>query len=379
MVLVCECFIASPKLEGDVRTAQDSVFAAEERPQVLVFLLLPGLSLMSLASAIEPLRSLNRLIQRPAFLWRFASPTGADIEASMGISLPTLEYNAAIPGADYLIVCAGLHTELNDERRYLQILREAGRRRINIGSLSTGTRLLARAGLLSEYRCTIHWESRSALQEEFPNLNCTNRLYEIDRDRLTCSGGTAAMDMMLHLISLQFGSDRARSVADQFHHEHIRNENEEQFGGRLEHLAHLPDNVRCAIDLMQRHVEEPIPVPHIALRAGLSVRQLERRFKMHAGLTPQRYYMQLRLQRGRELLIYSSLSVINVALSCGFDSASHFSAWYKRIFGKSPSESRRQDRTPLVNTPFEKDGASQIEALDNLRHAQVATTRVARH
>ncbi|WP_281423842.1 GlxA family transcriptional regulator [Mesorhizobium silamurunense] len=300
---------------------------------------------MSLASAIEPLRSLNRLIQRPAFLWRFASPTGADIEGSMGIPLPTLEYNAALRGADYLFVCAGLGTELNDERRYLQFLRRRGVVDSRLESISTGTRLLARAGLLSENRCTIHWESRSAFQEEFPNLDCTNRLYEIDRDRLTCSGGTAAMDMMLHLISLQFGRDRARSVADQFHHEHIRNENEDQFGGRLQHLAHLPENMRSAIDLMQRHFEEPIPVPHIAQRAGLSVRQLERRFKMHAGVTPQRYYMQLRVQRGRELLIYSSLSVINVALSCGFDSASHFSAWHKRIFGKSPSESRRQERT----------------------------------
>lgn len=340
--------------------AQDSVFDAEERPRVFVFLLLPGLSLMSLASAIEPLRCLNRLMQRPAFLWRFASPTGADIEASVGIPLPTLEYQAALHGADYLFVCGGLHTEFNDERHYLKILREAGRRRLTIGSLSTGSRLLARAGLLSKYRCTIHWESRSAFQEEFPDLNCTNRLYEIDRDRLTCSGGTAAMDMMLHLISLQFGRDHARSVANQFHHKHIRNENEDQFGGRLDHLAHLPEKVRCAIDLMQHHVEEPIPVPHIALRAGLSVRQLERRFKMHAGLTPQRYYMQLRIERGRELLIYSSLSVINVALSCGFASASHFSIWYKRIFGKSPSESRKQDRTPLVHSPFENNDASRI-------------------
>ncbi|MER9307366.1 GlxA family transcriptional regulator [Mesorhizobium sp. M0496] len=338
--------------------AQDTVFDAEETPQVIVFLLLPGLSLMSLASAIEPLRCLNRLIQRPAFLWRLASPTGVDIEASMGIPLPTLEYEAALCGADYLFVCGGLHTELNDERRYLQVLREAGRRRLAIGSLSTGTRLLARAGLLSGYRCTIHWESRSALKEEFPDLNCTNRIYEIDRDRLTCSGGTAAMDMMLHLISVRFGRDRARSVADQFHHEHIRNENEDQFGGRLVHLAHLPDKIRRAIDLMQRHVEEPIPVPHIALRVGLSVRQLERRFKMHAGLTPQRYYMQLRIERGRELLIYSSLSVINVALSCGFDSASHFSTWYKRIVGKRPSESRGQDRTPLVRTTVENKAAS---------------------
>src|SRR5437763_1479362 len=178
----------------------------DDSPEIFVFLLVPGLSLMSLASAIEPMRSLNRLLQREAYQWRLASLDGAPIEASNGIPLPALGHAEALTGAHYLFACGGLRIREADQKRYLAILRRAARRRIRIGSLSTGTYLLARAGLLTGYRCTIHWENRSAFQEDFPDLDCTNKIYEIDRDRLTCSGGTAAMDLMLHLIAARHGA-----------------------------------------------------------------------------------------------------------------------------------------------------------------------------
>jgi transcriptional regulator GlxA family with amidase domain len=154
--------------------------------EVFVFLLVPGLSMMSLASAIEPLRSLNRLLSREAYRWRLASLDGGQIGASNGIALATLAHKEALSGARYLFACGGLRIQQPDEKRYLAVLRQAARRSIHVGSLSTGTYLLARAGLLAGYRCTIHWENRSAFQEDFPGLDCTNKIYEIDRDRLTC-------------------------------------------------------------------------------------------------------------------------------------------------------------------------------------------------
>ena len=247
-------------------------------PQTFVFLLVPGFSMMSLSSAIEPLRSLNRLAGFDAYQWRLASLDGGAVEASNGISFATVPYAQALDEADYVFVCGGLRILESDERRYLAALRQAARRRIPVGSLSTGSYLLARAGLLAGYRCTIHWENRSAFQEDFPDLDCTNKIYEIDRERLTCSGGTAAMDMMLHLIVDRHGSDLARGVANQFHHERIRDEREEQRGGRLEVLAQMPEKVRQAIGLMQRHIENPLPMPEIGRRILLSPRQLERLF-----------------------------------------------------------------------------------------------------
>jgi transcriptional regulator GlxA family with amidase domain len=311
-------------------------------PQTFVFLLVPGFSMMSLASAVEPLRSLNRLVQREDFRWVFASLDGRSIKASNGVPFPALPHDEAIEEADFLFVCGGLRIQETDERRYLAILRQAARRKVAIGSLSTGTYLLARSGLLHGYRCTIHWENRSAFKEDFPDLDCTNKIYEIDRDRLTCSGGTAAMDMMLHLIVERHGSDLARAVANQFHHERIRSEAEDQRGGRLETLGFMPAKVREAIGMMRAAIENPVPLPDIARRAGVSSRQLERLFLRHTGVTPLRYYLQIRLDRARELLLYSDRSVIEIAVSAGFTSTSHFSTWYKRIYGVRPSDMRHE-------------------------------------
>src|SRR3546814_7830302 len=105
------------------------------------------------------------------------------------------------------------------------------------------------------------------------------------------------MDMMLHLIADRFGPDLARSVANQFHHERIRDEREDQRGGRGTSRAHLPDKVRAAIDIMQQKIAEPLPLPYIAKREPLSPRQLERLFLRHLETTPLRYHMELRIQR----------------------------------------------------------------------------------
>src|SRR5205814_436166 len=149
-----------------------------------------------------------------------------------------------------------------------------------------------------------------AFLEDFPDLLCTSKIYEIDRDRLTCSGGTAAMDMMLHLIADRHGGDLARGVANQFHHERIRDEHDQQRGGRLESLVSLPPKLRQAIQLMQRYIENPLPLTEIARRVGLSARQLERLFHRHARMSPLRYYMQLRTDRARELLLYSDRPIL---------------------------------------------------------------------
>jgi transcriptional regulator GlxA family with amidase domain len=324
---------------------------SEHEPQIFVFLLVPGLSMMSLSSALEPLRSLNYLASREAYVWRLASLDGAPMPASNGIALPAMGVEAALADAHYLFVCGGLRIHSSDERRYLSTLRQAARRGVTVGSLSTGTYLLAKAGLLNGYRCTIHWENRPAFREEFPDLACTSKIYEVDRDRLTCSGGTAAMDMMLHLIAHRHGADLARSVANQFHHERIRDERDDQRGGRLRSAADLPPRLQSAIRSMQLLIEDPVPLPDIAKGVGLSPRQLERLFLRYLRTTPLRYYVQLRVERARELLLYSDKPVIEIAVSSGFTSTSHFAAWYRRVFGMRPSEVRARRQPPIARAP----------------------------
>ena len=291
---------------------------AAARPRVFVFLLVPNLPMMALTSAVEPLRALNRLARIPAYAWRLASLNGEPIAASNGISLQTMALSEALAGADYLLTCAGLPVQKAKERRYLAAIRQAAARGIAIGSLSSGTLLLARAGVLGGYRCTIHWEHIFSFREAFPDLNCTNKLYEIDRDRLTCSGGTAAMDMMLHLIAEHHGSAFAGAVANQFHHERIRDAREDQQGGLQRVLANLPETVRRAIRIMRENIEEPATLDHISRHVGIGARQLERLFMRHTGMTPIRYYLRLRIERARELLIYTDHRIAEVAASCGF-------------------------------------------------------------
>jgi len=320
---------------------------------------------MSLTSAIEPLRSLNRLVGADAYEWRLASLDGRPVAASNGIPLPAVPLDLALEGASALFICGGLRIQEPDERGYLAALRRAARRSIVLGSLSTGSFLLARAGLLDGYRCTIHWENLPAFQEAFPDLDCSASIFEIDRERMTCSGGTAAMDMMLKLISDRFGAEHARFVANQFHHERIRPAGDEQRGGSQEALALLPPKLRHAVSLMQRQIEAPVTLPAIAKRVGLSPRQLERLFLRYSGMTPLRYYMQVRIERGRELLLYSDWPIIDVAIAAGFTSTSHFASWYRRLCGMRPSDARKTSSRAAAAAPRFTAAAETLPEFDS--------------
>ncbi|MBS7537496.1 GlxA family transcriptional regulator [Ancylobacter lacus] len=309
-------------------------------PLTFSFLLIENLSLMSLSSAIEPLRSANRLIGREAFRWRLCSIDGEPVVASNGIRLDALPVAQALEGAHAIFVCGGMRIAPDDVTRYLAVLRGAARRGIAVGSLSTGSYLLAWAGLLDGYRCTIHWENGAAFEEDFPKVIATGKIYEIDRDRMTCSGGTAAMDMMLHVIADRTDPDLAQRVANQFHHERIRDANDEQRGGRLRRVGSLPAPLQRTVQTMQRHLETPVSVAELAEVAGLSPRQLERLFNQHLGMTPARYYLSLRVDRARELLIYTNQPILEIAVAVGFASTSHLGQWFRRLYGMRPRELR---------------------------------------
>lgn len=312
-------------------------------PITFCFLLVDNLSMMSLSSAIEPLRSANRLLGRNVFDWRLCSVDGQPITASNGIVLAAQPADKSLAGAHALFVCGGTWIEPSKERPYVAALRLAAHRGLIVGALSTGTHFLARAGLLDGYRCTIHWENSAALAEDFLSVQVTGKIYEIDRDRMTCSGGTAAMDMMLRIIADRYGAELARGVANQFHHQRIRDQDEDQQGGRIQ-LSALPLPLGEAIRLMQKNLEHPMKLDVIAAQAGLSPRQLERYFHRFVGTTPKRYYLTLRIDRARELLIYTNQSIIDIALAVGFSSTSHFSNRFRQIQAKTPTDFREQAR-----------------------------------
>jgi transcriptional regulator GlxA family with amidase domain len=239
-----------------------------------------------------------------------------------------------------VIVCSGVEVRRFNSKALLSWLRRMARKGADLGALCTGSHILARAGLLDGYRCTIHWENLAGFIEEFPEIDVSNELFEIDRNRFTCSGGTAAIDLMLNLIARQHGHGLAASVADQFMHERIRDQHDHQRMSLPARLGVRHPKLLAVIELMEKNLEEPLSRTELARCAGLSTRQLERLFRKYLTRSPARYYLELRLDRARLLLLQTNMSIIDVALACGFVSASHFSKCYRDFFGRTPRKER---------------------------------------
>ena len=312
-----------------------------ENPQEFGYLVLPQFSMLNLGAAMDPLRAANRLCGRKLYIWRAIAAEGLQISSSNGIELTANGTFAEIDRIANLIVVAGMEPKRYAEPATLARLRRLARGGCRLGAVSTGSYILAKAGLLDGYRCTIHWESLNSFREEFPKLEATQELYEIDRDRMTCSGGTAAMDMMLHLIALDHGRDLATAVAEQFIHGQIRDKRAPQRMALRNRLGAAHPKLLSVVELMEENLEDPLTRAELARRVGLSTRQLERLFRSYLRRTPTRYYLELRLQRARSLLTQSTMSVLDVAMACGFVSASHFSKCYRDYFNRTPREDRR--------------------------------------
>ena len=309
-------------------------------PQTFGFLLIPQFSTLSLSAAIEPLRSANRLAERPLYRWQVITDAGAAAMSSGGIEIVAHAGIGDVERLANVIVIAGLDAHTYRNKAVLGWLRRLERQGCRLGSVSTASYILARAGLLDGYRCTIHWESMAAFQEEFPRIEVSSEVYEIDRNRFTCSGGTAAIDMMLNMIALEHGRDLAVAVADQFMHERIRDSHDSQRMTLRNRLGIAHPKLLKVVALMEDNLEEPLSRAALARTAGLSTRQLERLFRKYLSRTPTRYYLELRLNRARMLLTQTAMSVLDVALACGFVSASHFSKCYRESFNKTPREER---------------------------------------
>jgi transcriptional regulator GlxA family with amidase domain len=309
------------------------------------FVIIPRFSMMAFASAIEPLRIANRLSGRELYGWQVVSVTGGPVRASNGVLMMTDQTLADVairPGrrAPTVVVCSGLGAEHVRDPQLFAWLRRADRTGAAIGALCTGAYLLARAGLLDGHRCTIHWENLPAFREDFPDIPVQADLFEVDRNRLTCSGGTAALDMMLHLIATEHGRELASKVSEQCIVDRIRSSFDHQrMPYRVRHGIHHPKLIG-AIELMEANVEEPIDQDTLAGYVGLSRRQLERLFSKHLGRTPAQYYLELRLERARHLLYQTTMPIMDVAFACGFVSASHFSTCYRQMYGKTPRAER---------------------------------------
>lgn len=320
----------------------------------IVFFMVPDFTMIAFATALEPLRAANRMLGYDAYRWRLCSSDGKPVQASngveCGIDTSLDEERRRLGGPDrpsMVVVCSGLRIESYREKPVFGFLREMHSRGIGIGGLCTGAYVLARAGLLSGRRCAIHWENLPGFAEAFPAANVFADLFEVDGNIYTCAGGTAALDMMLHLIGEDFGDALVSRVCEQFLTDRVRSQGDRQRLPLRARLGVHNPKVLSIVELMEANLSEPLSLADLARRVGLSRRQVERLFDQEMGRSPARYYLEIRLDRARHLLMQSSLAVFDVAVACGFVSASHFAKCYRELYARSPQQ-ERGERKPLV-------------------------------
>jgi len=296
-------------------------------------------------AAMGALRVANRMARRELYVGRVATETGGMVACSNGctvgadIALEDLSRDASI------VVCAGLNLREGESKPILTWLRKQQRRGVSLGAVCTGSHVLARAGMLEGKRCTIHWENQAAFMEEFPETDVSNLLFCVDDGIFTCAGGTAAADMMLHLIGEDHGADLASLVAESIIHAPMRREQDEQRLSVPARIGVRHPKLVSIIQTMEQNTEEPISPSELAKGVAMSTRQLERLFRRYLNRSPKRYYMELRLEKARNLLLQTDMSVINVALACGFTSPSHFSKCYRNHFNRTPYRERGSPTT----------------------------------
>ena len=317
--------------------------------RTFVFYLVPDFSMIAFATAIEVLRLANRMMGYEGYRWRLSSEKGEPVTASNGVLVAAntslADERRMLSGRDkpnMVFICSGVNVERYDNKSVEAWVREEHNRGVSVGGLCTGAHVLAKAGLLSGRRCAIHWENLPGFQEAFPKTDVYADLFEVDGNVYTCAGGTAALDMMLSLVSEDHDETLINAICEQALTDRVRGPHDRQ---RLPLRARLGvQNVRILsiIEMMEANISEPLTLIEIAEHAGLSRRQIERLFRHHMGRSPARYYLEIRLDRARHLLMQSSLPIVEVAVACGFVSASHFSKCYRELYGRSPQQERAE-------------------------------------
>jgi transcriptional regulator GlxA family with amidase domain len=318
----------------------------------VALILLPEFTLLPVTSVIDPMRLANRQSEEELYHWTTHSVDGKPVTASNGITLMPDGNLDRIHEHATVIVCSGTNVQKYEDKTLFNWLRKAARRGASLGAVCTGAQLLASSGLLNGYTCTIHWENQPGFNEQFPDINVTSSLYEIDRDRFTSAGGTSALDMMLAMIASQHGAALASLVAEEMLHSPIRQPDEHQRMSLPARIGARHPKMVGIIEQMEKNLEDPLPPSVLAQQADLSTRQLERLFRRYLDRSPKRYYLELRLKKARSLLLQTNMSVINVALACGFSSPSHFSKCYRTFYSRTPYRERGLPNNAEPNAPF---------------------------
>ena len=313
---------------------------APSKAKRFVFLLLDQFSMLSFACALDSLRIANRAKGEIIYTWMLIGEGGEQVHCSNDTAFALDGDLIETARDDIILVCGGIDVGKASTKKVINWLRREARRGATIGGLCTAAHTLALAGLLDGKRATIHWENQDSFGEEFEDVVLTKSVFVVDKNRMTTAGGTASIDLLLKLIAEDHGEELANSVADQLIYSSIRTDQDTQRLSVPTRIGVRHPKLSAVIQMMEANIEEPVSPSVLASDVGMSTRQLERLFRRYLNRSPKRYYMELRLQKARNLLMQTDMSVINVALACGFASPSHFSKCYRAHYDTTPYRER---------------------------------------
>ena len=320
---------------------------ADRTTKRFLFVLLDQFTMLSFACALDSLRIANRAAGAQVYSWKLIGEGGKTATCSNGTVFSLDDDLIEAQREDTIVVCGGIDVGKASTKRVVSWLRREARRGTAIAGLCTASHTLAVAGLLDGKRATIHWENQDSFAEEFEEVKLTKSVFTVDGNRMTTAGGTASIDLMLKLIADDQGEDVANVVADQLIYSSIRTDQDTQRLSVPTRIGVRHPKLSAVIQMMEQNIEEPISPSILASEVGMSTRQLERLFRRYLNRSPKRYYMELRLQKARNLLMHTDMSVINVALACGFASPSHFSKCYRAHYDTTPYRERGSHATRL--------------------------------
>ena len=310
------------------------------KPRRFVFVLMDQFTMLCFASAIESLRIANRTAGKKLYSWSIIGEGGANATCSNGCTFHLDSDFVELERDDTIMLCGGIGIQQATTKKVLNWTRREARRGVIIGGLCTAGYTMAKAGLLDGRKATIHWENQDSFTEEFEEVTLTKSVFVVDGNRITTAGGTASIDLMLKLIADDHGEELASAVADILIYSSIRTDQDTQRLSIPTRIGVRHPKLSRVIQIMETSIEEPISPATLAKDVGMSTRQLERLFRRYLSRSPKRYYMELRLQKARNLLMQTDMTVINVALACGFASPSHFSKCYRSHYDTTPYRER---------------------------------------
>ncbi|MDA7592350.1 GlxA family transcriptional regulator [Rhodobacteraceae bacterium] len=309
-------------------------------PRRFVFVLMENFTLLSFSSALDALRIANRMSGKKLYDWTFIGESEEFVSCSAGTQFKLDSPLIELHRDDSILLCGGTAIQNSTTKKLIGWLRREARRGLVIGGLCTAAYPMAKAGLLDEKKATIHWENQDSFAEEFLEVELTKTVFVCDGNRYTTAGGTSSIDLLLKIIADDHGEELANAVADQMIYSSIRTDQDTQRLSVPTRIGVRHPKLSKVIQMMEINIEEPISPSVLAKDVGMSTRQLERLFRRYLDRSPKRYYMELRLQKARNLLMQTDMSVINVALACGFASPSHFSKCYRAHYDTTPYRER---------------------------------------